>query len=191
MEFPVLPIEPLEVYVVPDDLHDLYGIDEVVHFAPHGDYRRGVSSDLAFLENSRRRRDYMARIRHRRRAYVSLADGAYLWNFEKKGYEPAPDADAVIDSLPVVDAVQTILYLPEEKLPPRWRVTAIVAGRLVVQEIFYTAATGRWAAGAISSAEDRVVIERWSTNHCIRHLQNQWLQHVDVQTAVLTVMGAS
>jgi len=55
MEFPVLPIEPLEVYLVPDDLHDLYVKDEVVHFAGHGDYRRGVSSDLAFLENSRRR----------------------------------------------------------------------------------------------------------------------------------------
>jgi len=191
MEFPVLPIEPLEVYVVPDDLHDLYVKDEVVHFADHGDYRRGVSGDLAFLENSRRRRDYMARIRHRRRAYVSLADGVYLWNFEKKGYEPAPDVDVVTDSLPVVHAVQTILYLPEENLPPRWRVTALVAGRWVVQEIFYTPATGRWGAGAISCATDRVVMETWSTNHCILHLQNQWLQHGDVQTAVLAVLGAS
>lgn len=189
MKFPTLPIEPLEVYVVAHARFDLYTKEEAMHFGNEDDVRRATSADLALLSDSRVRRDYMKRIRHRRRAYVALSDGDYLWNFPRKQYELAPATDVILDSLPQVDAIVDVVYLPELNLPPRWRVTADVGGLTVRQELWWKEASKTWAAGAVSDVESQTVIETWSTNHVIRHLQNQWLQAERVQHVVLASLN--
>ena len=185
LDFPLVALDPLDVYVIDDDVRDFYIKEEIMHFADEPRIRKPSTQDLVFLQNKKVRRDFIGRGRHRRRAYIALLDATVLWSLEHKQYEIAPDPDVLLTTLPTVEDIVAIKILQEPNLPVRFRITFAAAGKNYEQDVRYEREKNRFMAGAVWSLATREVFEPFSLNFVIRHLQNTWMQNVAFQEFAL------
>ena len=185
LDFSLVALDPLDVYVIDGDVRDFYIKEEITHFADERTIRKPSTQDLLFLQNKKVRRDYIGRSRHRRRAYIALLDATVIWSLEHKQYEIAPDPDVLLTTLPTVEDIVAIKILQEPNLPVRFRITFSVADKIYEQDVRYETEKNRFMAGAVWSLSTREIFEPFSLNYVIRHLQNTWMQNVAFQEFAL------